>query len=428
MDFIVDRTSEDVMYAQSFIGAIWSKMSNEQKEEWLRGMQTGQTLNGLKGFFNYTDMARIKLNYNDLRTAYSYTGQDEISTTYNMSVIPNRSVMSADFNKILQFGIAKLPYFYNASYSDYRTLDLSTDVNRIDYNFVNNYEHILKNLYDLKTNGELIMECEFLGTNSYELDGYILGKSGDELGIKIPSGYIATREVGSISGEFTPAQTTTWATNGEVVTQELSGENLYATLKIAGGIQKISGDGRDNRNIENLTPFSKISFDNEPIEIEYPYTTYTATEVQSDFISTNDKEYIWFCNASNTSGRIIVTFYDENEDVLDEYAITEDTLLMCNGASYFTIDSEVGDSIKYARQTDLTQTWNGFGIANDTSTFLGAIHSGTSFDISQYDAFHISRSTTSVNNNAIILGTVSVENGEDISQLDLSEIEVKYID
>ena len=71
MDFIIDRTNEDVAYAQSFITQTWSKMTNEQREEWLNGLTS--PLETLKGFFNYTDMLRIKNNYNVLINSYSYS-------------------------------------------------------------------------------------------------------------------------------------------------------------------------------------------------------------------------------------------------------------------------------------------------------------------------------------------------------------------
>ena len=80
------------------------------------------------------------------------------------------------------------------------------------------------------------MECEFLGTNSYELDGYIKGFNSHKIQIKIPSGYIATREVGNYTTSFQPNYTNVFKTAGEIVEQGFSTNNLYANLKIASGI------------------------------------------------------------------------------------------------------------------------------------------------------------------------------------------------
>ena len=425
MDFIIDRTNEDVMFAQTFINAVWSKMTNAQKQEWLKGINS--PLESLKGFFNYTDMRRIKDNYNSLISIYDYSGE-KILNTYNMGTVPNRTQMSSNFEKVKNFVSAYPPYLVGASFVDYRTpTELSVDVNKMDYNFLNNYEHALKNLYDLNDSGELIMECEFLGTDSYELDGYVKGVANDYIRITIPSGFIVTREMGTYSPEthiFTPEFSDTWKTDGETKSTRFLYIAQYLNFRIESGIKDVIGYGRVSRTID-VANYDNIKFDS-PIEIEYPSITYTAESVQSDFVDISNKDYAWFYNASNTSGRIIVTLYDELQDEVEEIAITEDTLITFNGASYFTIDSEVGDSIEYARQTDLTQTWNCFGVSSGNSTYIGAISSGATFDVSNYETVNISRSTTQVNNNLVARAQVDINNGKRLSELDTGQIKIKY--
>lgn len=425
MDFIIDRTSEDVMYAQSFIGAVWSKMSNEQKEEWLRGMQTGQTLNGLKGFFNYTDMLRIKQNYNSLRTTYSYTGQDAISTTYNMSEMPNRSVMSADFNKILQFGIAKLPYFHNASYSDYRTLDLSTDVNRIDYNFVNNYEHILKNLYDFNADGFLNLECEYdIEQNYIELDGIIIGSNTHKVDITVPSGYFLTVEKGHfLSHGYVVSSTITYKTDGQANRINLDSTDYGVQFKVSSGIvtdNYVLAYGTGGNSVDVHT-FDKVTLDCDMLQYSLP-TTYEATEVQSSMIDVSDLVKMYCYDISVYGDNTIVTLYDENEDMLDEIALRENTFIDLTNASYITFDTDVGTEITYV-------TSDGTSLSQLIVTIDGTSYmypEETTFDVSGVNSISLSNYAP-YNNKFVCTLQKSITGGLDISQLDTDDIEVKYI-
>lgn len=425
MDFIIDRTNEDVAYAQSFIGAIWSKMSNEQKEEWLRGMQTGQTLNGLKGFFNYTDMLRIKQNYNSLRTTYSYTGQDAISTTYNMSEMPNRSVMSADFNKILQFGIAKLPYFYRASYSDYRTLDLSTDVNRIDYNFVNNYEHILKNLYDFNADGFLDMECEYnIEQNYIELDGILIGSNTHKVDITVPVGYFLTVEKGHfLSSGYVVSSTITSKTDGQANRINLDSTDYGVQFKVSSGMvtdNYVLAYGTGGNSVDVHT-FDKVTLDCDMLQYSLP-TTYEATEVQSSMIDVSDLVKMYCYDISVYGDNTIVTLYDENEDMFDEVALREDTFIDLTNASYITFDTDVETEITYVTSDGTPFETLVVTVGEETTTYP----TSREFDVSSVNSINL-MTPAQYNNKFVCTLQKSITGGLDISQLDTDDIEVKYI-
>ena len=425
MDFIIDRTSEDVMYAQSFIGAIWSKMTNEQKEEWLNGMTT--PLESLKGFFNYTDMQRIKSNYNSLRNTYSYTGQDAISTTYTISSVPNRSVMSADFNKILQFGIAKLPYFHNASYSDYRTLDLSTDVNRIDYNFVNNYEHILKNLYDFNADGFLNLECEYdIEQNYIELDGIIIGSNTHKVDITVPSGYFLTVEKGHfLSSGYVVSSTTTSKTDGQANRVNLDSTDYGVQFKVSSGMvtdNYVLAYGTSGNSVD-VSTFDKVTLDCDMLQYSLP-TTYEATEVQSSMIDVSDLVKMYCYDISVYGDNTIVTLYDENEDMLDEIALREDTFIDLTNASYITFDTEVGTELTYVTSdgTAIENIYVRIGGVGDYYLYPEE----NEFDVSEVNSLVVMQPAPT-SNKFVCTIQKSIEGGKDISQLDTSEIEVKYV-
>lgn len=422
MNFIIDRTSEDVAYAQSFITQTWSKMTNEQKEEWLRGIDN--PLETLKGFFNWRDMLRIKNNYNTLINSYSYSGE-QITTAYTMSTIPNRTIMSGDFDKILQFATQCLPYFFKASFQDYRSLLVPTDVNKMDYNFANNYEHILKNLYDYNTNGELIMECEFLGTDSYELDGYIKARySGEKIEIKIPSGYIATREVGTYTTSFTPAYTNTWKTNSdEVVTQMFSQTNKYANLKIDSGITNDNYviDYGTSGNSFDVTNYDTVRLDSDLLRYSQP-TTYTATEIQSDMINVSSLVKMYCYGISVYGESTIVTLYDENEDMFDEVALREDTEIDLTNASYITFDTDIDTEITYITSNGTSEQNIIVQVGSNNYRYPDT----TEFDVSEVDTIRVMQPVP-YPNKMLIKMQKSIIGGKDLSQLDLSEIEVKYI-
>lgn len=424
MDFIINRTNEDVMYAQSFATAIWSKMTNEQKEEWLRGTQSGQTLKGLKGFFNFTDMRRIKANYNSLISTYEYSG-DTIDSTYSVSTIPNRTDLSADFEKVRIFARNFLPTFKGASFNDYRTPDIMTsDVNKMDYNFLNNYEHLLKNLYDYNANGELVLDCEFnYDTNSVEIDGYINFANNHEIDIKVPVGYRLTIQVGDYSnGNFTVHSLTTQNTTGNYVVSQAQPPHFSQNIIVESGIKSETNILNSTVTDIDVADYESISFECDMLKYSVP-TTYTATEIQSDMVDVSDQIKMYCYDVSQYGDNTIVTLYDENEDMLDEIALREDTFIDLTDASYLTFDTDVGVSLKY-------MTTSGLGInyvvmQKDSSETIRYPET-TSTDVSNTTTIEISNPTPS-DYSIIFKSTKIITDGKDISQLDTSEIEVKYI-
>ena len=426
MDFIIDRTNEDVAYAQSFVTQTWSKMTNEQREEWLRGIDN--PLETLKGFFNWRDMTRIKLNYNSLISTYSYSGE-QITTNYTSGMIPNRTTMTNDFIKIRDFATSLSPQFINTTFSDYRVpTQLTYYANKLDYNFVNNIEHLLKNLYDYNANGELIMECEFLGTDSYELDGFIKARySGEKIEIKIPSGYIATREVGTYNAgtqTFTPAYTNTWKTNSdEVVTQMFSSTNKYANLKIASGITSDNYviDYGTSGNSFDVTNYDTVRLDSDLLRYSQP-TTYTATEIQSDMIDVSSLVKMYCYDISVYGESTIVTLYDENEDMFDEVALREDTEIDLTNASYITFDTDIDTEITYITSDGTSESNLIIQVGSDNYTYPNT----TEFDVSEVSTIKVMQPAPH-QNKMLIKMQKSIIGGKDLSQLDLSEIEVKYI-
>ena len=422
MDFIIDRTNEDVAYAQSLINQIWSKMTNEQKEEWLKGINT--PLQTLKGFFNYTDMVRIKNNYNSLKTTYNYSG-DSISTTYGMGTIPNRTTMSLDFDKILQFGIAKLPRFYDASYSDYRTLNLSTDVNRIDYNFVNNYEHILKNLYDFNADGFLDMECEYnIEQNYIELDGILIGSDTHKVDITVPSGYLLTVEKGHfLSSSYVVSSTITSKTDGQANRINLDSTDYGVQFKVSSGMvtdNYVLAYGTGGNSVDVHT-FDKVTLDCDMLQYSLP-TTYEATEVQSSMIDVSSLVKMYCYDISNYGENTLVTLYDENEDMLDEIALREDTFIDLESASYITFDTEVGTEITYITSDGTAIDNLYFGINGNYKTYP----EDTEIDVTGVSSISVMYPAP-MSNTFVCNIQKSIEGGLDISQLDTDEIEVKYI-
>ena len=422
MDFIIDRTSEDVMYAQSFVNQTWSKMTNEQKEEWLRG-QTNP-LETLKGFFNHEDMFRIKRNYNSLIIMYSYSGT-QITTSYTMNTIPNRTIMSADFNKILQFGIAKLPYFHNASYSDYRTLDLSTDVNRIDYNFVNNYEHILKNLYDFNADGFLDMECEYnIEQNYIELDGILIGSDTHKVDITVPSGYLLMVEKGHfLSSGYVVSSTTTSKTDGHADRVNLDSTDYGVQFKVSSGMATdnyVLAYGTGGNSFD-VTAYDTVRLDSDLLRYSQP-TTYTATEIQSDMINVSSLVKMYCYNISVYGESTIVTLYDENQDMFDEIALREDTEIDLTNASYITFDTDIGTEITYITSDGTSESSLIVQVGSNNYTYPNT----TEFDVSEVSTIKVMQPAPH-QNKMLIKMQKSIIGGKDISQLDLSEIEVKYI-
>lgn len=422
MDFIIDRTSEDVAYAQSFMGAIWSKMTNEQREEWLRGRT--HPLETLKGFFNVTDMLRITNNYNTLISSYSYSGEP-ITTNYNIGTIPNRTTMGADFEKIRVFANAKLPYFYNASYSDYRTLDLSTDVNRIDYNFVNNYEHILKNLYDFNADGFLNLECEYdIEQNYIELDGILIGSNTHKVDITVPSGYFLTVEKGHfLSSGYVVSSTTTSKTDGQANRVNLDSTDYGVQFKVSSGMvtdNYVLAYGTGGNSVDVHT-FDKVSLDCDMLQYSLP-TTYEATEVQSSMIDVSDLVKMYCYDISVYGDNTIVTLYDESEDMLDEIALREDTFIDLTNASYITFDTDVETEITYITSDGTAINNLYFGINDNYKTYP----EDTEIDVTGVSSMKVMYSAPT-SNTFVCNIQKSIEGGLDISQLDTDEIEVKYI-
>ncbi len=426
MDFIIDRTSEDVAYAQSFIGEIWNKMSNAQQEEWLKGMTT--PLESLKGFFNYTDMNRIKNNYNTLRTNYNYTENGAISTTYDISTIPNWTTMSEHFSDIQDFGLYNyIPYIKGASFSDYRTPHtLSFDVNRIDYNFLNNYEHILKNLYDYYTDGELYIDCEFIPYDDYVgMDGYLYQDteevSGGRVYITVPDGFVFDIIRDS------QHQYCNSTTDKEVLTG-FSEEHDNIKLKIYNGITNEKTIVTDNSTgvTIDVSMYDEVVLDTDLLAYN-SNVDYTATDIQSSMIDVSSCTQMYVYNLSDYGGDIIITTYDENEDVIDEFALTTDLQIDLTDVYYFTIDSSVGDTLSYMTSVGNYFDWFYVTVGNNPVKRF-PVDYNKPFDVSGESTLKIqSHQPYSDTTKCLFNVQKSIEGGLDISQLDTSEIEIKYM-
>lgn len=423
MDFIIDRTSEDVAIAQSFVNNTWNKMSNEQKEEWLRGLNS--PLQSLKGFFNYTDMVRIKNNYNSI-----VGSSNPITTDYSMETIPNLTTMQSDFQKIKSFANAHFPHLNLVNFTDYRTIyDLPTSPNKIDYNFLNNYEHLLKNLYEYYEElGYLDMECEYnIDEHQVELDGVIYSPVHGRVSFRVPKGYLAIVEMGAISQEeFYPQSTSQFKGSGNWYTYDaVAGKNNFNII-VKGGIENgnvVAANGSSGTTIPDTGYYEKISFDCDMLKYGSA-TTYTATGVQSNFINVSNKVKMYCYNISDYSDDTIVTLYDENKDIIEEIALIKDTKIDLENVSYITFDTNVGTSLKYILSDGTTIT--SFTIQKN-GTNVGTYPNVKSVEYSSANTIKVIYSSSTAAN-ILVETTKSIADGLDISQLDTDDIEIRWRD
>ena len=83
LKLITDRTASDVSRAESFRGKLWSKLSTEQKAEYLLG---------LKGAYSYVDFNRVEnaVQYiSDLLRTYSYPNTVNVKTDWTAEDVQN---------------------------------------------------------------------------------------------------------------------------------------------------------------------------------------------------------------------------------------------------------------------------------------------------------------------------------------------------
>lgn len=442
MDFIVDRTAEDVALAQSYVGAMWSNMTNAQKQEWLRGKQSGQSLNGLKGFFNATDWVRIKNNFNNLRSYYEITEVDTIDNSYSTGSLVYRTTMAEDFDKIKTVAYSRscyIPRFLNTSFIDYRTPEkLSTDVNKIDYRFLNNYEHILKNFWDYYNDGYLYLECDYIYNyntihtlNSQhtflpvKLDGTIIGKLGQKFQIYSPEGYIL-RIFGRTYDWETGTTVTEWTTfvhSGTMYDIYLTSPVNSFTFNVLSGI--INDDCLVTQGTDtsiSVSRYDKLRLDSDLIIYNYQ-STYTATEVQSSMIDVETVKQMYVYDVSSYGDNTIVTLYDENQDIIEEVAIRDNTTINLDDVYYITFDTDVGVSLTYLFASN--NYADGFDIYNG-STKIGTYPEMKEVDTTSKNTLKL-RYTGNTNTRILVHAERSITNGKDISQLDTNSIEIKYI-
>lgn len=142
MEFITDRTLEDVYLAQRYEKMNWSDFSDEEKTEWINGHTNGQ---GLKGVFNYTDWNRIVTNANALNyltygknVEIKNTREDTYSTgnfegkkviiynpaKFKVTVVPYTTPTTPDTEAIKGFD-GEINYYEDTSESGHDHLSIS---------------------------------------------------------------------------------------------------------------------------------------------------------------------------------------------------------------------------------------------------------------------------------------------------------------
>ena len=118
----------------------------------------------------------------------------------------------------------------------------------------------------------------------------------------------------------------------------------------------------------------------------------------------------------------IVTLYDENEDMFDEVALREDTEIDLTNASYITFDTDIDTEITYITSDGTSESNLIIQVGSNNYTYPNT----TEFDVSEVSTIKVMQPAPHQNKMLIKLQK-SIIGGKDLSQLDLSEIEVKYI-
>lgn len=134
LNLITDRTSSDASYAKSFQGKMWSKLSAEQKLEYLLG---------LKGAYSYVDFNRVEnaVQYiSDLLTMYGYTNTVNVKIDWTAEDIQNVAEIQRYIDNIAE---VKNKYYSNVEG------ELPTTSNWLTIEGANYIEKILLNIEEL---------------------------------------------------------------------------------------------------------------------------------------------------------------------------------------------------------------------------------------------------------------------------------------
>ena len=154
MEFITDRTIEDVHLAQRFENMNWSDFSDEEKQEWIDGHSNGK---GLKGAFNYTDWNRIVNNINTLYCISHgigvkiFNAREDVYSTINFSA---KKVLI--YNPAL-FNVTVIPFKDGGTVPDTSGIKTFTDeVNIYEDTSEDGYDHIYFSMSGAKNKNEII--------------------------------------------------------------------------------------------------------------------------------------------------------------------------------------------------------------------------------------------------------------------------------
>ena len=134
LNLITDRTSSDVTYAKSFQGKMWSKLSTEEKAEYLIG---------LKGAYSYTDFNRVEnaVKYiSELLISYGYLNTVKVKTDWTAEDIQNFSEIQRYIDNIAEL---KNKYYSNVEG------ELPTTSNWLTIEGANYIEKILVNIEEI---------------------------------------------------------------------------------------------------------------------------------------------------------------------------------------------------------------------------------------------------------------------------------------
>lgn len=126
-ELITDRTQNDVDYAKTLSEKGWSRMTDEEREEWL---------NGLKGAYNHTDLNRVERAVEELSALFELNLTTK--TDWTAWDIPKQSDMDrflGNIRKIISI---------SAAYTDTPTLPQS--MSRLTYGGANDIEKILMDI------------------------------------------------------------------------------------------------------------------------------------------------------------------------------------------------------------------------------------------------------------------------------------------
>ena len=134
LNLITDRTASDVTYAKSFQGKIWSKLSTEQKAEYLIG---------LKGAYSYTDFNRVEnaVKYiSELLISHGYPNTVKVKTDWAAEDVQNFAEIQRYIDNIAEL---KNKYYSNVEG------ELPTTSNWLTIKGANYIEKILLNIEEL---------------------------------------------------------------------------------------------------------------------------------------------------------------------------------------------------------------------------------------------------------------------------------------